>query len=489
MKGHANSMGIRRFLFLRFAAWVFAGALLIGGQVMAADTGTWRWEWAPAPEETAEPRVEVCSLLYDKQWAYAVEIDDGPTTTLTTAQPLLARFSFTDAPPGLPGGKARPFVGGAAVMVQWIGTSNSTHLNWEQLRELEDKGWGVLNHSYWHTGNHWDASQALKHADFRRELYWSRALLATRRPQDGPFDVHFVYPNGDFHYGPHLAEFGIRSASRVGGTCRTLTADASAFLDLDRNWLDEGVWAKSGDPLIGFPKAGPDRGDLVIDFTHEIEPKADSANQRRWNERLATIAAKFGAAGADTMWCAPTTEIIDYTLAARAARAEVSKGRLTVRLSDSVPGSALTLKLTGLSEQSALAAPPGGRLYRKGDRAWITTPRLGRRGPGGPGPSPRLVYEGPVQNVVLDRPLAIAAVRLMQAGEAAPLRVELVAPDGTAEPLVSGERARVKPQWGTWLLLPTVPDRPAVVAKAIRAAADPALGRMEVWAIADATPD
>jgi hypothetical protein len=377
-----------------------------------------------------------------------------------------------------------PFVGGAAVMVQWVGTSNNTHLNWEQVRELERKGWGILNHSYWHTGNHWDPAQALKPADFRRELFWSRALLAGP-PWDGPGDAHFVYPNGDYNFRPYLAEFGIRSASRVGGTCRTLLADAEAFSDLDRNYLDESVWAKSGDPMLGFSKLGPKRGDLVIDFTHNVEPGPESANQRRWSERLSNIASRFGSTGSDTMWCAPTTEIIDYSLAARVAKAEVGKGRLMVHLPDTVPGSALTLKLTGLSEGSRLDAPPGGHLYRKGDQAWITTPWLGRRGASMPKPLVKLAYQGPVKNVTLDPPLAVAAVRLMQEGGAAPLRIELVKPDGKAEPLVSGEGARVKPQWGCWLLFPTVPDRPSVVSKQVRVAPDPALKRMEVWVLAD----
>jgi hypothetical protein len=466
------------------------GVLLLGGDRAGysgdeqADARSWSWERKPAPDEIAPPTMEICPLKYDKEWAYAVEIDDGPASTLTVAQPLLARFAFTDAPPGVAGGRALPFVGGAAVMVHWVGTSNDTHLNWEQIRELERKGWGVLNHSYWHSGNHWDPAQALKPADFRRELYWSRALLAGP-PWDGPGDAHFVYPNGDYNFRPFLAEFGIRSASRVGGTCRTLLADAEAFRDLDRNYLDESVWAKSGDPLLGFPKVGPKRGDLVIDFTHGIEPGSDSANQRRWIARLSNIAARFGRSGADTIWCAPTTDVIDYTLTARVATLEASQGRLTVQLPDSAPGSALTLKLTGVSERSRLDAPPGGRLYRKGNQAWITTPRIGRRGAAMPKPPLKLLYQGPVKDVTLDRPHAVAGVRLMQEGGAAPLRIELVKPDGSAEPLVSDERARVKPQWGCWLLFPTVPDRPAVIAREVRVAPDPALKRMEIWVLTD----
>jgi hypothetical protein len=72
------------------------------------DVGSWSWEWKPAADEIASPKVEICPLKYDKEWAYAVEIDDGPASTLTVAQPLLARFAFTDAPPGLAGGRSCP---------------------------------------------------------------------------------------------------------------------------------------------------------------------------------------------------------------------------------------------------------------------------------------------------------------------------------------------------------------------------------------------
>jgi hypothetical protein len=365
-------------------------------------------------------------------------------------------------------------------MVQWVGTSNPTHLSWEQLRELEARGWGVLNHSYWHTGNHWDPSEALKPGDFRRELFWSRAILENSLGE-GPRDAHFVFPNGDFHYGPYLAEFQIRSASRVGGTCRTILAEPAAFLDLDRNWLDESVWGKSGDPLAGIPKPGPKRGDLVIDFTHEIEPGPDSKNFRRWIERLSEIARRFGKDGDDSVWSAPTTDIIRYTLAARVAKVEVERGRLTVRLPDGSPGSPLTLKLTGLDERSNLEPPPGGSLYRQGNQAWITTPRLGSKPTGPAKPILKCIYQGPVKDLTFDSPKAIAGVRLLQEGKVAPLRIELVEPDGTVTPLLTEAQTKAREQWGTWLLFPTLPDRPAAIAKGIRVGTDRGLKAMEIW--------
>jgi hypothetical protein len=449
-----------------------------------ADDRSWSWSWRPSAGEVSAPQAEVCPLLYGKRWAYTVEIDDGPSSTLTVVQPLLARFAFSDAPPGLKGGKSLPFVGGAAVMVQWVGTSNPTHLDWDQIRELEHCGWGVVNHSYWHTGNHWDPAEALKPVDFRRELFWSRALLDAMLGE-GHGDVHFVFPSGDFHYGPYLGEFGIRSASRVGGSCRTIQADPEAFRDLDRNLLDESVWAKSGDPMQGFPKPGPKLGDLVIDFTHEIERGPDSKNHRRWVERLTTIANRFGKDGDDTVWSAPTTHIISYTLASRVAQFRVEKGRLTVELPEGSPASPLTLKMTGLDERSDLQPPKGGSLYRQGNQAWITTPRLGHPGSGVRKTPLIRVYQGPAENVAFDGPRAIAGVRLLQQGKVGGLRIDLVQSDGNTVSLLKNEQKTIKDQWGTWLLFPTLPDQPVIVAKGVHVGTDPGLKGMEVWAVGD----
>jgi hypothetical protein len=146
------------------------------------------------------PTVSVCPLQYGKAWAYAVEIDDSPTAMLTVVAPELEKYHFTTAPAGAAGGARLPFVGTGAVMVNMVSGGNGTFLTWEQLKELQARGWGIASHSYWHTGNHWDPTQALAPADFRRELYWSQAMFAALLG-GGRCPIHFVYPNGDPGYG------------------------------------------------------------------------------------------------------------------------------------------------------------------------------------------------------------------------------------------------------------------------------------------------
>lgn len=443
----------------------------------------WSLEWEPGPDESAVLRTEICPLKFGKTWAYSVEIDDGATSTLTVAEPLLKRFEFTDAPPGVAGGRVRPFVGGAAIMMIRAATTNDGYMGIDRLKELENRGWSVINHSYWHAGNHWNPKERLPPEQFRRELFWSQALLAAL-VWNGRSDTHFVYPNGDYNYREYLKEFGIRSASG-GGSTRSVNGPAESFLGLARNWLDQGRWASVGDALFGLPAGEPEQGGFIIDFTHKIDGDPASDNHRRWTQRLEHIASKFGKDGSDTMWCAPTAEVVNYALASREAVVEARRGRLSVTLPPSAPGSALTIKLTGLSAKSRFSVPEGVTIHRRGTEAWITTPMLGQRGAEPPLPRIKRIYEGPVTNVTLSAATPIAGVRLQQAGKPVGDRIDitLVRPDGSTVALIPEGKRTIKPAWGIWLLYPTVPDGPAVVAKEVVVAGDPSLKSMEIWAV------
>lgn len=442
----------------------------------------WTWRWKPAPGEAA-PAAEVCTFRYGKRWAYSVEIDDGPVSTLTVSQPLLAQYRYTDAPPGVPGGRRLPFVGGAAVIVLRTGTPNNTFLNWEQLRTLRSLGWDVLNHGYAHIGNSYEPNGALNAGQLRRELLWSQAIAAAELG-DGRAPTHFVYPNGYTAYEAHLSEFGLRSSSRVAGRSRG-NVDDPGFVpaDLNRNYLDESVWAKANNPLAGLP-AAPKTGDFVLDFTHGMEADPASPNHRRWQIRLEHLASHYGQAGEDSMWSAPTSEVVNYTLARKSARLQCERGQLRLTLPEATAGTRLTVHLTGVRSETPLSAPPGGALYRRGDEAWVTTPVLGL--PGAPLPLPHVkrLYRGPLRTVQFDRPERIAGVRVLQQGKPAPgyrLKIDL-AKDAGGESLTDADPGT---NWGSWLLFATVPEREAPLARRVEITADPSLKELEVWGISE----
>ena len=444
----------------------------------------WQFEWKPAPNEIATPPATICPLKYGKTWAYSLEIDDGPSCTLTVAEPMLREFEYTDAPPGVSGGKPMPFVGNSAVMMIRVTDANSTFLSWDKLAELEHKGWRVANHSFWHSGIHWDESKKNTPEQFRRELYWSQSLLAACL-LNGRGETHFVYPNGDYNYRPYLKEFGLLSASRVGGSCSNLRGDAKSLEDLSRGHLDEMVWSKNADPMMSFPASGPADGDIVIDLTHGMDSDPNSPNQKRWRERLGTIMSRYGQTGNDTVWCAPTSEITCYSLAARQAKLEVKKGSLKLTLPDAAPGSCLTVKLNGIAPSSRITPPAGGIIHRQGTTLWITTPFLGQRGSEPPKPLIKRIYKGPAKSITLPQSAAVAGVMLLQTGspkEGFKLHVDLISPGGKTEAIVPKDKETLQAQWGAWLLLPVAPDRAPIFTKEIQITPDPSLGSMEIWA-------
>jgi hypothetical protein len=455
--------------------------VLAASSVQAAP---WQYDWILAAGEDT-PKVEVAPLKYGKSWAYAVEIDDGPSSTLTVSQPLLAKYQWNDAPPGVVGGTNHPFVGTAAVVMGGIDVSKSSNLSLVQINELKKHGWGIVNHSYWHSGNHWNPSKFLKPENFKRELFWSQAVFAELLGS-GRGSTHFVFPNGDPGYGKYLNEYGIRSGSRVGGSSsRNLHSVELNLIDLSRNYLDEGPWIKSNNPLQGFPDK-PQPGDFIIDFTHGMNGDPASENNKRWITRLDHIVKHYGPQGDNSMWVAPTDEVVRYHVAAGKARTTVAKGRLTVDLPEDVAGSTLTLKITGLSKKTTLKAPEGGTLYRQGDTAWLTTPVIGNTGAQLVAPRVHRIYSGDVKNVIWDTPVAIAGVRLRQFGSGSKdfvLKIDAVLPDGNVESVIPGGEAKLGNVWGGWLLYPTIPDRVAPLAKELRVTSDKDLKEMEVWAV------
>lgn len=448
----------------------------------------WTWTWQPGAGEQAT--AVVSPMKYGKKWGYAVELDDGGRETGMFAPGFFEQFQFTDAPPGVAGGKPMPVVGSYAVIAGSIG-ANSTILNWDDLRANLAKGWGVSSHSYYHKGRTYgNPPEILTPEQVREDLFWSQVIFA-QEIGAGRAPTHFVYPNGYKPYSEHLPEFGLVSGSLVGGDGGNNPSQGAKLLFLPRAYLDEGAWTnphQKGDPMSGFPADGPPEGAVMIDFTHGIDVKPDSPNQQRWKTRLETIAGKWGAGGKDEFWSAPSGELVNYAVAAKQAKVTATPGKLEVSLPDHIPGTALTIRLEGIPEDTAIPAPPGGAVYRKGTTVWLTTPVIGQPGAPAPSPAVKRIYQGPAdQPVKLPRPtVKIAAVRVTQSGRptpGVPLKVDLILPDGTRQTL--GE---IDQDGKSWLngtpVISAVPNGPAIEAKGVEVTAGGKLNKeIEVWVV------
>lgn len=446
----------------------------------ALATTQWNWEWTPSASETA-PAASVCPLKYGKTWAYTVEIDDGPISTLAAAA-LLASFHYTEAPPGVPGGTLRPFVGSSAVFTKRIG-GNTTYVDFDALRGLQASGWGVANHSYAHT---FSAATPATPAQIREDHYWSQTVFATELGR-GRASAHFVYANGWIGYaGPaagdysFFAEFGFRGGTRAGGTSpRNLLAPNCDARNFKRSNLDG---LGTTDPLRDL--TAPTLGDFIVELTHSLDPVEGSENRNAWTARLAYLETTYGAAGADSLWSAPSAEVFDYAAASRVATVSITPGRVHLTLPDGSPGAALTLKLTGIPLATVIAPPPGGTIYRSGMTVWLTTPFLGQ--PGSPAPFPRLVrrYQGPVQDLVFDSAVRVAGVQIHQQGEAPdPLSITLTTAAGTH---AFATAPGLGSNWGDRKLfaaLPTLTAAELPDATALHVTTNKALKEMSVWVI------
>lgn len=454
---------------------------------MSHATGaTWECTWKAVPGEDKAVAV-VTPLKYGKLWAYAVELDDGGKATGLYAPDFFGNYHFTDAPPGIKGGKDLPIVGSLAVIVGGI-ARNNTVVGFDILRALSAKGWNITNHSFSHRGRSWgNPPDNLSPEQIREDLFWSQAILAVELGAD-KVPTHFVYPNGYIGYGPFLKEFGLFSGSLVGGSGgKNMASDKFNPLYLARNYMDQAQWKQAGrgDPMHGL-KSTPKANDLVIDFTHGLSRDPGNENFQLWHQRMETISAQWGSAGTDEFWSAPVEQVINYHFAAQNAKVKLVPGKLSVTLPEDQPGSALTLRIDHLPEAVQLATPENGAIYRQGSTAWITTPPIGRLGSPVPPPKVKRAYKGIPQEIIqLPGEAKIAAVALKFDGSAAGnelVKVEVLSADGKATGI--GKEETLAKGWASgYQLYSAVPNESALLGRSVRISRINILREVEIWTV------
>lgn len=465
---------------------VIVGVLALCSSLRAAD---WTWQWNLGIKSD-QVKVDIAPFQYGKQWAYSIEIDDGPASTLTVVEPLIKQFYYTDAPVGISGGKLMRFEGGMAIIVSSVQDKGNLgergRLGWDNLHTLLADGWGLISHSYYHKGRSWGKPPEILSAEqFREDFFWSQSIFAAELT-DGRAPTHLVYPNGYTDYSKHFKEFGLISGSLVsGGPANPVYKPGFNMHRLTRTYLDEGYWKNGGkaEPMFGFPKNGPEADQLLfIDFTHGISADQNSDNYKRWKERLSTIADTYAAKGKDNVWVAPTGDVVDYVTARKTASVKLEDGTLSVSLPETGPGSRLTLHLSNLPAGAKLAAPQGAIVYQKGTEAWITTPMIGLWGTAAPLPHVKRYYAGEVKDLSFDKPLPIAAVRLFYTSPPPKDFQFLVEADGKS--LVPSDFKNPTGAWNIWQLFAVVPNQPAIVARTLKVKPlKGSLQRMEVWVV------
>ncbi|MFD1604295.1 polysaccharide deacetylase family protein [Flavobacterium artemisiae] len=278
-------------------------------------------------------------LKYNKHFAYSFTLDDGYRSAYLTAFPLLKGGKVS--PPSIDEwkvdqggdgttskglfytdgfGNKIPFklalaINGASLINE---PSNRGHLSWEEVREMYNAGWDVLNHSFHHATKH-GTNYLTEVTDNTKSIKENLDFTMS----------HFVVPGGegdpDYHreYEKEALKseyFSVASYKGEGPvykinskvnldkliSARTFvqsSKDTSSFKTMDKYLKTIDSIVKQKDPV------------WFNEFTH------GTGNTNLWNLSMrfpdfkyymTTLANKYGANGNDSLWMAPWQEVYEY---------------------------------------------------------------------------------------------------------------------------------------------------------------------------------
>ncbi|AXB56817.1 polysaccharide deacetylase family protein [Flavobacterium fluviale] len=286
-----------------------------------------------------EVKIKPAPLKFNKHFAYSFTLDDGYRSAYLTAFPLLngGKISNPDKnewkidqggdgttsnglfySDGL--GNKIPFklalaINGGAIRDL---PANRGHLSWQEIKEMYNAGWDILNHGFHH---------ATKHGtNYLTEVTENTTSIK----QNLDFTMsHFVVPGGEgdekyyLEYEKEALNNGHFSVASYYGfgpvfkvdskvdldkmiTARTFvqsSKDSTSFKTMDR-------YLKTLDSIVKQPNAL-----WFNEFTH------GTGNGNLWNLSMrfpdfkyymTALANKYGAKGSDTIWMAPGQEVYEY---------------------------------------------------------------------------------------------------------------------------------------------------------------------------------
>ncbi|MBF4508766.1 polysaccharide deacetylase family protein [Flavobacterium sp. JLP] len=286
-----------------------------------------------------EVKIKPAPLKFNKHFAYSFTLDDGYRSAYLTAFPLLngGKISNPDKnewkiDQGGDGttsnglfysdgfGNKIPFklalaINGGAIRDL---PANRGHLSWQEIKEMYNAGWDVLNHGFHH---------ATKHGtNYLTEVTENTTSIK----QNLDFTMsHFVVPGGEGDEKYYLeyekealnnGHFSVASYYGVGPvfnvdskvdldkmiSARTFvqsSKDSTSFKTMDR-------YLKTLDSIVKQPNTF-----WFNEFTH------GTGNGNLWNLSMrfpdfkyymTALANKYGAKGSDTIWMAPWQEVYEY---------------------------------------------------------------------------------------------------------------------------------------------------------------------------------
>ncbi len=280
--------------------------------------------------------IRIPPLKYNKDFAYSLTFDDSLLSAYKVAFPILAGgevsasfkndFGYDDGGDGTVSsglyytdgcGNDIPFTAGIAITSVSENKKdihlgdNNTYLSWENIIELYQNGWNILNHSYSHSIG--------EGTNYKEEIVKNTETVVKKT---GVTMNQFVTPSGDLNYAKYVFDLGILAL--YSGA---LPGDA--FISIDDNLNLENFKLRRN--FLKSPELNEfnimDNIDSIVkknnmpfwynEFTHSC------GNDNIWNIGLNMkvfkfymnyIYSKYGKIGKDNIWFAPLQDVYEYLL-------------------------------------------------------------------------------------------------------------------------------------------------------------------------------
>lgn len=308
-------------------------------------------EFAATPTYTV---VDKSVLLYDKDFAYSLTLDDGRNDHYDYAFPLLNGGTVEEVAEAFPGltytdgtGQDKKFNAGLA----WNAVSTSyadihintpSYITWPELIEMYDAGWDVYNHGYSH-------NTTLQGADVAYEIMANDTAIRinTTTETHPPIETnHFILPSADLNFTTPAFDYGYKSiysnTSTFSGFPDGVIVNEStdvSNLTMYRRLLSDELHNPSNIMDYINQAANASIGNAhywINDFTHRVDTSITGASLT-WNTfkyYLQTIESTYGKSGDDSMWFASLAQVQEYITLRNTAFVSryVNKNYVTIKI-------------------------------------------------------------------------------------------------------------------------------------------------------------
>ncbi|WMJ72706.1 T9SS type A sorting domain-containing protein [Cytophagaceae bacterium ABcell3] len=263
-------------------------------------------------------------LKYNKAFAYSLTLDDGFDDAYTHAYPLLNGGTLEETGTNYPGlfytdgcGNDIAFRLGIAWNSQNqdnkdVRSGTPNYITWDQMQELYDAGWDILDHSLTHSAG--------PGTDYPREVTENRQIVLDKM---GVNMTHFVVPTGDTEYIPYAENAGFYGIYNQSGLDGDMGIEVSSPLETSLSPLklnrvliedDQHNTNNVSDNIDHIAQISSEAPHWYNDFTHKVghEQTGSSLLFTTFEHYMQHIEQNYGKSGADNIWAGSLQEVYEY---------------------------------------------------------------------------------------------------------------------------------------------------------------------------------